>query len=241
MEDLLDGNSSPHGYCLSLASGRELREKMDNGSSSFTSLCGVEIGSIVVNSVFIYITVMIHMYIRICSAVNDDSGEKKRRLLFHNAIWVLMMLQFVVSLAAVGEIVMLFAKQDVIFPVSLVESLLVFSTSILVPLFYDSIETRSVMTSLPLLVHFLCCCVLNGQRLVQLGENDFRSEHMRVVSAISLLSVNAALFLLLVASLAKKMFMLRFSIKHPYKNSMPEVHVYRYNEASLLSKFTFLE
>ena len=211
--------------------------------------CALDFAAISLNSLFVYVTVMIHMYLRICASPSAQPlGYPNPRLYpCHNLLWLLMLAQGLVSLCSVGELVLLYTGQGTVLPVSLVESAIGLVTAVLVPLYFDSVESRAFGTFVPLMVQFFGSAFILGLRAVQLPQFQFEAVHLRHWIIMSGLTVHVCLCLALLLGLAKRLFDLQTSIKHPYNSNRnlskcptaADTHAYLYNAASFFSKMTF--
>ncbi len=237
--------------------------RTSNASRSLpTASCATDYAGIALSLSLIYATLAVHLYY-ICKGRTSAPASSPppppncvaypgaQRLHGHNAIWICMLAQVLNAGLVLGEVIMMYARQDALFPVSAVEALLHGLASVVVPAYYSSVEEkrRGVLVLLPLLIHSFCTSCLLGYRLVQLTGVGFDWDHLRTATAAAGLVINASLFLLLTLAAAKKAV---------GKNKLPRrrigktnsrmsdtressvgQQVYCYGEASFLSKMTF--
>lgn len=195
--------------------------------------CRIEFAMITLNSLFIYVTLMLHLHVKFCSSKKRPANRRttmnqphprkarpsKKRIVGHNLIWILMLVQVLCSLFALVEILLIFAKRDVLFLVSLIETLIAFITSILIPIYFDAVELRGgtvpriVQQFFPLVCQFFGSVIILGLRASRFSSNtsgtveSFGARHLIFNLTLLQLVVNTSLFLILMFALAKKVLL----------------------------------
>eukprot|EP00095_Tigriopus_kingsejongensis_P009125 snap_masked-scaffold595_size129005-processed-gene-0.7 protein:Tk09125 transcript:snap_masked-scaffold595_size129005-processed-gene-0.7-mRNA-1 annotation:"cystic fibrosis transmembrane conductance regulator" len=194
-----------------------------NGTVGSDPQCSIEFGLIALNSVFIYVTVMIHVYVKFCSRPRNAGLSPKgalpgpaAMLVGHNAIWILMLLGLLLSVSAFMEVVLIYAKRDILLLVSVFETTITLITALLIPVYFNAIEGQkgqlfslATMAFLPLIVQFLGTSILLLLRSLQLSVLSLSTRHLIFITTLFELGVNTSLFLILVFALGRRMYLQR--------------------------------
>jgi ABC-type multidrug transport system fused ATPase/permease subunit len=218
--------------------------------------CSVDFASIAVASIVIYVTLMVHVYLRFCGGGNggmrgkkgrnEDKAEdvvKVQRLFCHNLIWLAMVAQLLNSAFMLGEIIMIFAKQGQLFSVSMADGILQVLCAVVIPVYFDSAEERGagLLTLLPLFAHFFGMSSVFGLRHLELTKMGFSYSDLRMATTCIAIAVNSLLFTLLSVAAARKLVSDRRqrNSSSSIRDEAASDKVYRYDNASLASKMTF--
>ena len=214
-------------YCLSQTGPENIRNVINAQNETMfdedKENCSYEFARIAVGSLFIYVTMMIQVYLRLCGSANSQrpnagasqstSKIDQHRYSLHSLIWILMILCTLVSLVDFGEVVIIGVKQSAWLPVSAVASIIQLCNSFFVPLCFNSLELGSVITMIPLLLHCLCLVVIYGAELAYLEGEGFNWNFLRYWTCHAFVQLHSCLLLFLILSIAKRLFIQRNSIR----------------------------
>ncbi len=238
------------GLCLSRPSYNGSVE--DTVRSRQPSSCSLDFASISLGSLFIYVGVIAFCYLRLCADKASDGQRTRRnhgrtcRHPLHSVVWCLMMAQLLAALAHAGEALVLYSRQGAALPVTIAEAAIRLFTVTLVPVYFEAVERRSSVASVPLLMHSFGLTIVDGLRTLHLVNVGFQAFHLRLATTYAFLVIAASLFLLWSFGIASKVFQEKMRAKRSSSQSQaaePEGEeidsAYLYDSASFMSKLTF--